>query len=316
LEKDQAYDRDVTAHLSRIVAQAEQALRDDAGAGDITTLALASPERRDEEAVILAKSEGILCGLLEARMLLEAGGLAVRAAKREGDRIAAGDIIARVTGDVQELLTRERTALNYLQILSGIATKAHGLAARHPAAVASLRKTHPGLCFSEKRAVRVGGGYTHRLGLSDGFLIKDNHLAMVARQLYGDVAVTEAMKLAAIEEALTRVARYRSAQGLRGVFVEVEVETLAQALTAAQFHRARGVPDMILLDNLRVADVAQCVQSIRHEAGPGILIEASGGISPETAGAYLDAGCDVVSMSQLTFDAPPLDISMKIVKYK
>lgn len=316
MKKDQAYDRDVSAHLPRIVAQAEQALRDDAGTGDNTTLALASAARCDEEAIILAKSEGILCGLLEARVLLEAGGLEVQAAKREGDHVAAGDVIARVTGDVQELLTRERTALNYLQILSGIATKVRGLVVRHPAAIASLRKTHPGLSFSEKRAVRVGGGYTHRLGLSDGFLIKDNHLAMVARQLYGDVAVAEPMKLAAIEEALSRVARYRRSKGLSALFVEVEVETLAQALAAARFHRTHRVPDMILLDNMRIADVARCVQGIRREAGPRVLIEASGGITPETVAAYLDAGCDVVSMSQLTFDASPLDISMKLVKYK
>jgi nicotinate-nucleotide pyrophosphorylase (carboxylating) len=316
LEKDQAYARDLSPYLPRVVAQAEQALRDDVGTGDITALALASPEPHDEKAVILAKSEGVLCGLLEASALLEAGGLEVHAEKREGDRIAEGDVIARVTGDVQEILKRERTALNYLQILSGIATKTQDLAARHPAAIASLRKTHPGLSFSEKRAVRVGGGYTHRLGLSDGFLIKDNHLAMVARQLYGDVAITETMKIAAIEEALTRVARFRSEKGLRGVFVEVEVESLAQALTAARFHRMHRVPDMILLDNMRIADVTQCVQGIRREAGPGVHIEASGGITPETVGAFLDAGCDVASMSHLTFDAAPLDISMKLVKYK
>ena len=97
---------------------------------------------------------------------------------------------------------------------------------------------------------------------------------------------------------------------------EVEVESLAQALAAARFHRAHRMPDMILLDNMSITDVARCVQTIRCEAGPRVLIEASGGITPETLGAYLDAGCDVASMSHLTFDAAPLDISMKLVKYK
>ena len=298
-----------------MLEQASLALEDDVGEGDIATMAVSS-EGRAEEAIIVAREEGVLCGVLEAKALLEAGGLVVSWEKEEGDSLQAGSTIARVKGDVREILSRERTALNYLQILSGIATLCNSFSKRFPGKVASLRKTHPGLAFSEKRAVQVGGALTHRLGLFDGFLIKDNHLALVARELFGEDTIGEDQKIQAIEECLRRTKRYRTEHGLEHLFIEVEVESEGQSVTAARMHREEGVPDMILLDNMDPEKVRECVKAIREVAGPSVLIEASGGITPENLEQYIDTGVDVASMSFLTLSARPLDIAMKIVGYK
>jgi nicotinate-nucleotide pyrophosphorylase (carboxylating) len=292
------------------------ALKDDVGTGDITTRAVIHDATGVEDAIILSKDEGIVCGLLEAKAILEEGGLTFESEKNEGDTISNGEIIARVHGDICELLKRERTVINYLQILSGIATASHELARRYPGQVASLRKYHPGLCFSEKRAVKVGGGLTHRLALYDGFLIKNNHLARIVRELFGRAPRTEEEKVTAINEALRRAKHYRLENQLEGCFIEIEVESLAQAVAAARFYENQGVPDMILLDNMQPESVSECVEAIRTEAGRDVLIEASGGVTAENIDAYIQAGVDVVSMSQLTLAAKPLDISMAIVGYK
>ena len=157
---------------------------------------------------------------------------------------------------------------------------------------------------------------THRLGLFDGFLIKDNHLAMVARELFGEATIGEEQKIGAIEESLLRVKRYRTEHGLEHLFIEVEVESEGQGVAAAKIYREEGVPDMILLDNMSTEKVKRCVEAIREVAGSGVLIEASGGIRPENLDLYLDAGVDVASMSFLTLNARPLDIALKIVGYK
>jgi nicotinate-nucleotide pyrophosphorylase (carboxylating) len=316
MEKDKAYLRDLAPYRSRMLEQAFLSLKDDIWDKDITTLAVSSSEGKVEEAVIVAREEGVLCGVLEAKALLEAGGLTVSWEKEEGTSLQAGSIIARVKGDIREILSRERTALNYLQVLSGISTLCNSLSKRFPDKVASLRKTHPGLAFSEKRAVHVGGALTHRLGLFDGFLIKDNHLALVARELFGEAVISEDQKVRAIEECLRRAKRYRTEHGLEHLFIEVEVESQGQGVAAARMCREEGVPDMILLDNMSPERVEECVKAIREVAGSSILIEASGGINPENLGRYLDAGVDVASMSFLTLSARPLDIGLKIVGYK
>ena len=316
MEKDKAYLRELESYRGRMLEQAFLALKDDVGGRDITTLAVSPPSGRVEEAVIVSREEGILCGVLEAKALLEAGGLSVSLEKEEGDAICAGAVIARVNGDVREILSRERAALNYLQILSGIATLSNCFSRRFPGKVASLRKTHPGLAFSEKRAVLVGGALTHRLGLFDGFLIKDNHVALVARELFGEAAIGEDQKVRAIEESLHRAKKYRIEHGLKDLFIEIEVESESQGLAAARMHQKEGVPDMILLDNMNPEKVRRCVVAIHEVTGSGVLIEASGGITPENLESYLETGVDVASMSFLTLGARPLDIGMKIVGYK
>ena len=316
MKKEDAYLRDLTPYRKQILSRALLALKDDIGDGDITTEATLSSVSRKEDAVILAKEEGILSGVLEARAILESAGLEVEFMKEEGALVEKGNVIAKVRGDVRQILSRERTALDYLQIMSGIATACHRLASRFPEKVASLRKTHPGLAFSEKMSVRLGGALTHRLGLFDGFLIKDNHLAAIARELFGTSMFTEDQKVQAIFESLRRAALYRRKHRLSRFFIEVEVESFVQSLAAARYHRDHQVPDMILLDNMDPSEVKHCVKAIRELAGQSVLIEASGGITESDIGAYVDAGVDVASMSSLTLNSRPLDISMKLVGYK
>lgn len=262
MNKEQAYNRNFDEHVERTVTQAFLALNDDVGFGDITTKALVKEENVDE-AVIIAKASGILCGLQEAKAILEDGGLDFKSEKREGDALKKGDIIATIRGNIHEILKRERTALDYLQVMSGIATATHKLVKQYPGKVASLRKTHPGLVYSEKRAVKVGGGFSHRLGLYDGFLIKDNHLASIVREVFGEGKVTEDMKVESVKLALQRAKEYRSINRMDKCFIEIEVESLPQALAAAKFHKQVGVPDMILLDNMTQQDVAKCVKAIK-----------------------------------------------------
>jgi len=316
LKKEEAYNRSLEKYSDRMIAQAKLALDDDVESGDITTQAVVRNKSRIEEAIIIAKDNGILCGLQEAEAILEAGGLEFESEKMDGAVIEKGDVIAKVRGGIGEILKRERTALNYLQILSGIATATHRFASRYPGKIASLRKTHPGLSHSEKRAVKAGGGFTHRLGLYDGFLIKDNHLATIVREMFGDEPITEEKKVEAIRQALKRAKQYRIDKQLGSYFIEVEVESLEQTVAVARFYEEEGVPDMILLDNMRPQDVARCVKAIRRGAGREILIESSGGITTKNVGAYIDAGADIVSTSKITLSAKPLDISMKILGYK
>jgi nicotinate-nucleotide pyrophosphorylase (carboxylating) len=316
MDKKKAYLRELTPYRRRMLEQAFLAFDDDIGDGDITTAAVSPPESRLEEAVIVSREDGILCGILEAQELFEAGNLAVNWEKKEGDSLKAGSVIARVKGDVREILSRERTALNYLQILSGIATLCSIFSRRFPGKVASLRKTHPGIAYSEKRAVLVGGALTHRLGLYDGFLIKDNHLALVARELFGEAKIGEDQKVRAIEECLRRAKKYRLEHQLENLFIEVEVESEEQGVAAAKMHQKEGVPDMILLDNMVAEKARECVKAIRQVAGFSIIIEASGNLTPQNLEQYLDTGVDVSSMSFLTLSAHPLDIGMKIMGYK
>ncbi|UCH37735.1 MAG: carboxylating nicotinate-nucleotide diphosphorylase [Candidatus Bathyarchaeota archaeon] len=316
MDKHRAYNRDLERFFDRIMEQTTQALEDDVGTGDVTTHAVVREVVKSEEAVIYTKSAGILCGLHEAQVIFEAGGLCFHRCKTEGASIQPGEIVAKVYGPIGELLKRERTAINYLQVLSGIATATSQLVGKHPKKVASLRKTHPGLCFSEKRAVKAGGGFTHRLGLFDGLLIKDNHLACIVRELYGSVPITEQMKIEAIKTALKRAKQYREEHELTSLFIEIEVESLEQMFAALECYRAEGVPDMILLDNMQPDTVTKCVTALRAETNNDILLEASGGITPENIHAYIEAGVDVVSTSKITFAAKPLDIAMKILGYK
>jgi nicotinate-nucleotide pyrophosphorylase (carboxylating) len=316
LRKDDAYLRDLAPYRKQILSRALLALRDDVGRGDITTLATLSQASKEEEATIVVKEDGVLGGVLEARAVLEAGGLHVEFLKEQGDSVNKGEVIARIRGDVRQILSRERTALDYLQIMSGIATACRRLALRFPGKVASLRKTHPGLAFSEKMSVRAGGALTHRLGLFDGFLIKDNHIAAVARELFGSSVFTEEQKVRAIRESLRRAELFRRRHRLSRYFIEVEVESLGQALAAARYFRDSGVPDIILLDNMSPSEVKQCVKAIREVAGHDILIEASGGVTEANLESYVEAGVDVASMSSLTLNSRPLDISLKIVGYK
>ncbi len=266
------------------------ALREDVGPGDWTTLWTVPPEVR-ARGRISAEEEGIICGLKAAELAFGEVDprIAFRPELRDGDRVRPGDVIAEAEGPARGMLTAERTALNFLQRLSGIAT----LTARYVEAVRGTgakildtRKTTPGWRPLEKYAVRCGGGENHRMGLYDMVLIKDNHIALAG----------------GIAEAVRRV---RERMGTDKLKVEVEVRTLEELEEAL----ASGV-DRVLLDNMSPEEVKEAVRFVRSRGE--VEVEASGGISLENVRAYAEAGVDYISVGALTHSADALDISMDI----
>ncbi|MEM7582748.1 MAG: carboxylating nicotinate-nucleotide diphosphorylase [Acidobacteriota bacterium] len=266
----------------------EGALREDLGrAGDLTTDAIVSPSRR-ASGTIAARRAGRVAGLevaLSAFRHLDPA-VEIEIAVPDGSDAAAGDALARVHGTARELLTAERTALNVLGRLCGIATTTRDLArsiAHTRARVVCTRKTTPLLRCLEKYAVRVGGGANHRFGLDDAVLIKDNH-----RVLAGGAA-------AAVELARQHAGNL--------VKIEVEVDDLEE-LEALMELRV----DAVLLDNMSPATLRRAVQRVDGRA----ITEASGGITPETAPAIAESGVDLMSVGWLTHSAPVLDVGFDL----
>ena len=274
-------------HLKRAV---EIALEEDTSYGDITS-ELTVPVERQARGRFLAKSDGVISGLEVVREVFRQIDPDVRFAPsvKDGDRVAAGESFGTIAGPARSILIGERVALNFLQRLSGVATAtAHYVEAVHgtTAHIIDTRKTTPGMRFLEKTAVRHGGGHNHRIGLSDGILIKDNHLAAIG----GANRITTAIQ----------AARAGAPHTLR---VEVEVTNLielAEALDAG--------PDAILLDNMTVEEMTEAVQI----TGGRALLEASGGITLETVRAVALTGVDLISVGALTHSSGALDISLEI----
>jgi len=261
-----------------------EALDEDRADDDVTTAAVVPPGLW-AEAVLLARADGVVAGLEVAEEVFRQvdAGVAFEAAVADGARVAGGDVLARVRGPLASLLRAERTALNFLQQLSGVATLTRRFVdAAGRAAVLDTRKTAPGLRALQRRAVRAGGGVNHRSDLSDAVLVKDNHVAAA-----GGTA------------AAIRLAR-RS-----GRPVEVEVESLEE-LDVALAERA----ETVLLDNMTPAQVAQ---AMRRTAGRAVL-EVSGGVTLATVAAYAATGVDRISIGALTHSAPALDISMEVTR--
>jgi nicotinate-nucleotide pyrophosphorylase (carboxylating) len=271
----------------------EWALAEDLGKeGDLTSQAVI-PIDLQGGAVLVARSPGVLAGLPAVELVLTGvdGKLRLQPHREDGNRLAAGDPIATISGPMRSLLEAERTALNFLQRLSGIAT----LTRRYVDAVAGLsccildtRKMTPGWRLLEKYAVRCGGGHNHRMGLFDGVLIKDNHLAAL-----GPPA-------AVIAEAVRRA---REQYGTR-VPLEIEVDNLAQLDLALP-----AQPDIVLLDNMGLADLREAVRR-RNAAAPGVRLEASGGITLAGLRDIAETGVDRISVGALTHSAPALDLGL------
>jgi nicotinate-nucleotide pyrophosphorylase (carboxylating) len=269
-----------------------QALREDSGQGDLTTLAVI-PADAPAAAHVVMREAGVLAGLPLLQAVFEQvdPALTIQPYAQDGDQISAGTAVARITGPARGLLTGERVALNLIQRMSGIATTT----ARYVAAVAGLpvrildtRKTTPGLRLLEKYAVRMGGGVNHRFGLYDAVMLKDNHLALLAVQ--------------GIDLA-TAVQQARAAVGPL-VKIEVEVETPEQADMAA----AAGA-DVILLDNMAPEMLRSAVEQVRGRA----LLEASGGITLATIRAVAATGVNYISVGALTHSAGALDIALDVI---
>jgi nicotinate-nucleotide pyrophosphorylase (carboxylating) len=269
------------------------ALDEDLGRGDITSRAVV---RRGVKArgSFMAKQNFILAGLEVADAVFTTFDpyLQIESSVGDGEEINAGKVFARTSGDAQILLAAERVALNFLQRLSGIATMTRAYVdaiAGTGARIVDTRKTTPGLRVLEKYAVTVGCGHNHRLGLDDGVLIKDNHLAMAG-------SITEALR------------RARDAAGHLHK-IEVEVATLDQVREALEVNA-----DILLLDNMPPEMVREAVEIVRKNESNErrTLTEASGGINLGNVRAYAEAGVDMISIGALTHSAPAVDISFKI----
>jgi nicotinate-nucleotide pyrophosphorylase (carboxylating) len=272
-----------------------QALKEDAPHGDITTEAIV-PEDMKGRAIMITKEDGVICGLpiaakvftlLDSETLLEAK-------VDEGEWVSAGKIIAEIKGKLRVLLMGERTALNFVQRLSGIATLTRRFVekvAPYGVRIADTRKTTPLLRALEKYAVRCGGGVNHRSSLSDGILIKDNHIRAAG----------------SLAEAVKRV-KARVHHLLR---IEVEAHSLDQVREALECE-----VDAILLDNFSVDEIRQAVQIVRdwiqRTGRLKPLIEVSGGVTLENVEDIARTGIDLISVGALTHSASALDISMEI----
>ena len=270
---------------------------EDLGDGcDVTSEASVPPKQR-VKVQINARVPGVICGLSLLEEILAGFGMEAEAelAAVDGDKINAGAVVATLEGRHAELLTVERTMLNLLGHLSGIATATRrlvDLVAGTRAAICETRKTLPGLRGLQKYAVYCGGGRLHRFGLFDAALFKDNHLATM-RSLGTDL------------EAACRAARTKGQ--IR--FVEVEVDTLDQLDTVLSFEP--GVVDIILLDNMPPEMMAEAVQR-RDDRRPGVELEASGGISEATIRAVAQAGVDRISVGALTHSVQNLDLGFDL----
>jgi nicotinate-nucleotide pyrophosphorylase (carboxylating) len=279
------------AFLSPLVIKdaVRRALEEDLGrAGDITSVTTI-PQGTKATAKLAARKPGVLAGLACAAEAFRQLDPAVefRAAKRDGDKLKAGDVVAEIAGDARALLSAERVALNFATHLSGVATltAAYVDRVKHTnAKVVCTRKTLPGLRALQKYAVRCGGGMNHRFGLDDAVLIKDNHIAVA-----GGVA-----------------AALKSVRGSVGHLVKIEIEVdgleqLAEVLKS-------GGADVVLLDNMEVAEMKRAVEMVAGK----LALEASGGINLDTAAKIAETGVDMLSSGALTHSAPVLDLGLDI----
>ena len=271
---------------TQVLLDVARALQEDLGGGDLTA-DLIDPARR-ARARVLARESAVLCGAPWAEAALRAldPGVRITWHVQEGQRCAADQVVLEIDGNARALLSAERTALNFLQLLSAVATKTRtyvDAVAGTRAQIVDTRKTLPGLRLAQKYAVRVGGGTNHRIGLHDAVLIKENHIAAAG--------------------GVTAVLRATEAMAAKAQFIEIEVETLAQ-LEEALHAGAK----MVLLDNM---DVPTLQQAVRLNAGRAIL-EISGGVTLDGLRALAETGVDRISIGGLTKDVKATDFSMRM----
>lgn len=272
-------------HLSYLIRFVEE----DAPFGDVTSEAVI-PEELNAKAVIIAKQEGIIAGVEEVKALFEHFGVKVEVRKRDGEAVKRGDVLLELEGNARAILLVERTALNVMGRMSGIATEVRKLVGKAKAInprirVAGTRKTL--LKPIDKRAILMGGGEPHRFSLSDAVLIKDNHLALVP-----------------LEEAIRRAKAFSVYK-----VVEVEVETLEDAIKAA-----RAGADVVMLDNMKPGEIAEVLEALKREGlRERVKIEVSGGITPGNITEYAKLDIDVISLGYLTHSVRNFDVSLDIV---
>lgn len=262
------------------------ALREDISSEDVTTNSVMK-EAVTGEVDLICKQDGIIAGLQVFQRVFELldANTSVEFFCKDGDEVKAGQLMGKVHGDIRVLLSGERVALNYLQRMSGIATYTHSVASLLNGSKTKLldtRKTTPNMRIFEKYAVRVGGGYNHRYNLSDGVLLKDNHIGAAG-------SVTNAVKMAKEYAPFVRK-------------IEVEVETLEMVKEAVE-----AGADIIMLDNMSTEEMKEAIRIIDGRAET----ECSGNVTKENIGRLTELGVDYISSGALTHSAPILDISLK-----
>ncbi|WP_311222426.1 MULTISPECIES: carboxylating nicotinate-nucleotide diphosphorylase [unclassified Acidovorax] len=273
-----------------VQADVARALEEDVGSGDLTA-ALIDPARR-MRARILAREAAVICGAPWAEAALRAldPGVQLTWHVQEGQRCTADQVVLQIEGQARALLSAERTALNFVQLLSAVATKTRryvDAVAGTRAQIVDTRKTLPGLRLAQKYAVRTGGGTNHRIGLHDAVLIKENHIAAAG--------------------GVTAVLRAAQAVAAQAQFIEIEVETLEQLREALQ-----AGAKMVLLDNMPLPLLHEAVRiNAAHPAG-GAILEISGGVTLEGLRALAETGVDRISIGTLTKDVKATDFSMRV----
>jgi len=271
-------------------------LEEDLGQGDITTL-LTVPSGTIVEAEIVAKESGVIAGIEEVFTLLESFGFQVRVLVSDGSNVEGKATVLKIVGDARTLLSIERTLLNLLMRMSGIATATSRLIekirrAGYKTRIACTRKVAPGLLYFDKRAVMLGGGDTHRLHLDDLIIVKDNHLMVV-----GDVG--EAVKR--VREAVSFSKK-----------IEIEVSSDNEALEAA-----KAGADIVMLDNFSPQQIKNTMVLLDREGlRSKVLIEASGGINEQNVLEFAATGVDILSFGEITDSAKALDMSLEVVKVR
>jgi len=279
---------------SRISRLVELALLEDASMGDVTSEAIV-PEHHLSAGAFLCKGEGVVAGLDVADLVFRhcASGITLEPIVQDGKPVAPGVIIARLQGSTRGILLGERTALNFLQRMSGIATLTRryvDAVAGTRTAITDTRKTVPGLRVLDKLAVRLGGGVNHRFGLDDMVLIKDNHKVAAG-------SITRAVHLCH---------RYLSEKEL-GLKIEVETTTLDEVQEALA---CQGI-QRIMLDNFPLEEMRQAVALVNGR----VQLEASGGITLESVRSVAETGVDIISVGALTHSPPALDISLELASH-
>jgi nicotinate-nucleotide pyrophosphorylase (carboxylating) len=269
-------------------------LREDIGFGDLTTNSVVTPDLL-AEAIISLKSDGVIAGIRESLYIFELTGIDVIEHVYDGAVAHTGQIVAKVKGPARSILTVERTVLNLLMRMSGIATITRKMVdeARSVSSsikIACTRKTTPGFRLFEKRAVELGGGDTHRLRLDDAILIKSNHIVAAG-------GVKEAIDAARSGTSFTKK-------------LEVEAASIDEAIEAAKWGS-----DILMLDNMTPDEVERTISTLTDmDLRSKLMIEVSGGVTPENLKAYATVGADVISMGLLTHSAKALDINLRITK--
>lgn len=267
-------------------------LEEDIPYGDITTMLL---DGECFEAILLAKGDGVVAGLDFLMDALRKFGLQTEQFKKDGEEFSKGAVLAKIRGDVRKILMLERTLLNVLNRLCGIARLTRMVVRKAKTVnpnirIASTRKTTPGLRFLEKYAVMVGGGDTHRFSLSDMILIKDNHIRAIG-------SVEEALKRAKDKVSFSHK-------------IEIEVSSIEDALKAAELGA-----DIIMLDNMSPEDIKLVINELKRRGlRDKVILEASGRINLENIEEYASTGVDVISLGILTHSAPSCDISLELTK--